>query len=551
MMGTHGMATLRMASLWQNPRTGVWKLRKRIPTRYRAVAGQRGETVKISTGTADRKAAAREMPRVLSEWAKMEAEWERRLNVVALTPDAAREVAAKWAAWITADPGRLELAEGDRGLFASRVDGELSGALTAVMTAMKARGVGRTPDEAEAEAAAKVAAETAARQARESQLLQVHAEEAAEVSGIVVSAETHGALLSALRPIVAAAYREAALRDMGATGTGARWNPLQAARKALPPVPDPPPPSRPGQTFDALWEAWKTVAVAKPRTIAETKYCLGQLAAFLGHDDAAKVTREDMRRWRDTTKAETLTNNTWNNRLSLIRQVFTHAVADGHLTENPADNSLRLRKNKPVVPRLPFSDDEAARILLATRKETKPTRRWAHWIMAFTGMRVGEVLQLTRGDVRQEGGIWFLDIHEDDPGKSVKTGRPRHVPIHPALIAEGLIAYVQGLPSDGPLFPDKGLDVHGQRGGRGWNAVGTWVRKTVGITDINKPPDHAWRHRLEDELRAAEVPEDARDAIVGHSRKTTGRVYGVRGEALARLHRELAKVPVPPGVAMG
>jgi integrase len=248
-------------------------------------------------------------------------------------------------------------------------------------------------------------------------------------------------------------------------------------------------------------------------------------------------------------KAEGTTNNTWNNRLSMIRQVFAHAVADGRLSENPADNTLWLRKSKGAL-RLPFSDDDAARILLAARKETAPSLRWAHWIMAFSGMRVGEVLQLTRGDVGQWGAIWFLDVNEDAPGKTVKTGQRRHVPVHPALLAEGFIEYVESLPADAALFPDKRADVHGNRGGRGWNQVGKWVRETVGITDERKVPNHSWGHRMEDELRTQEVPEDARDAILGHARKTTGRQYGIRGEALARLHRELSKVPVPHGVAL-
>lgn len=240
-------------------------------------------------------------------------------------------------------------------------------------------------------------------------------------------------------------------------------------------------------------------------------------------------------------------NNTWNNRLSLMRQVFAFAVSNLRLSENPADNSLRLPKSKAAA-RLPYTNDEAARILLAARKEATPTKRWAHWIMAFTGMRVGEVLQLTRGDVRQEGDVWVLAVNEDAAGKSVKTGQRRNVPVHPALIAEGLIAYVQRLPNDGPLFPDKALDRHGNRGGRGWNVVGKWLRVVVGIDDGQKPPNHAWRHRIEDEMRAAEVPKDARDAITGRVSEGTGGKYGIRGEALARLHRELSKVPVPPGL---
>ncbi len=53
--------------------------------------------------------------------------------------------------------------------------------------------------------------------------------------------------------------------------------------------------------------------------------------------------------------------------------------------------------------------------------------------MAFTGMRAGEVLQLLGRDVRDEGGIWIIDVNETGEGQSVKTGVRRHVPVHPAL----------------------------------------------------------------------------------------------------------------------
>ena|ERR1700740_3343902 len=92
-----------------------------------------------------------------------------------------------------------------------------------------------------------------------------------------------------------------------------------------------------------------------------------------------------------------LNNNTWNNRLSMIPQVFEFALTDRMLPSNPACQSLRLKPKKNEAP-LPYSDEQAARILTASRLEARPSRRWAHWIMAFTGMRVGEVLQLFASD---------------------------------------------------------------------------------------------------------------------------------------------------------
>lgn len=153
-------------------------------------------------------------------------------------------------------------------------------------------------------------------------------------------------------------------------------------------------------------------------------------------------------------------NVTWNNRLSLVRQVLLFGVSEGDLQSDPTAG-LRLLKTRSQSP-LPYDDADAVKILQAAREKARPSRRWAHWIMAFTGMRAGEVLQLTGGDVRQQDGIWFLAVNEDAEGKSVKTGQRRNVPIHPALVAEGMhpfdrlkeSGYVLMRKAPTPLRPD-------------------------------------------------------------------------------------------------
>jgi integrase len=522
------MASLRMVSLWPDPRTRILILRKRIPTRLRAVSGRKGEHVKLSTGTADRKLAEKTLPDVLRRWAEMQAEWERKLNVVSVTPERAREIAAHWAAWIAADFGRLDCAGEDLSLFADGFEGKLVESLEVH--------AGRNDD----------------REIRQGRALGRHADEASRLCAATISGDTRALLMDAMRPVVRAAYRQAGLRTLGITaGEGKRWNPLDVARGALPKAPDVSavkPATDPALSFATLMERWKAVASVKPRTVAETAYALEMLKALIDHDDATRVTRADILRWRDATKADGKTNNTWNNRHSMVQQVFLQAVRDGALKANPVDNSLRLPKSR-TQGRQPYSDADAAQLLNAARQETSPSLRWAHWVMAFTGMRAGEVLQMTGSDVRREGDVWYLAVSEDaTEGKSVKTGQPRHVPVHPALIREGFVQYAKGIAPGAPLFPDKLPDRHGQRGGRAWNVIGKWARQRAGVTDPRKAPNHSWRHRMEDELRAAEVPEDVRDAILGHARKTTGRLYGVRGEALTRLARYLERVPMPAGV---
>nr|WP_314073582.1 site-specific integrase [uncultured Roseococcus sp.] len=282
----------------------------------------------------------------------------------------------------------------------------------------------------------------------------------------------------------------------------------------------------------------------KPRTATEAKYHVDDLKRCLGHDDAGRVTVEDIRKWRDDLKGRDLNNNTVNARFGAVRQVFIRAEADGLIPLNPADHKLRLPKQK-AASRSPYSQEDAKRILEASRSETRASRRWAHWLMAFSGARVGEVLQLMGRDVRQEGGIWFMEISPEDATATVKNDQKRRVPLHPALIEEGFVTFAQGIAADAPLFADKGLGKHGKRGERAWQVTGRWVREVVGIMDPAKVPNHSWRHYFEDALRDAEVESDVRDAIIGHAQKTTGRLYGVKGEALARLARAVEKVPSP------
>jgi len=504
------MPVIAMSRPWLRPDDGKFYLRKKTPARYREVAGR--AEFRIPLNTRDPKEAKARIPQALATWADMEAQWERELRKEALTEGRAKEIAALWAAWIA---GGAVL---DRAGVDVPEPGEPWDAFTA--------------------------------------RIRVHAEDALRLAETTATEETLPLLDKAISPLVMAAYVDARATDRTQRdGIPSAIALLPTLKAAFPAVPLPVKPSRTEAavlTFDAIWEAWSRVTTTAPRTVHETKGILKQLATFLGHDTATRVTKADLIRWRDALKAEGKTNNTWNNRLSLIGQVFKRAVADDRLASDPTIG-LRLEKSKGK-PRYPYTDEETVAILQAARKETKPALRWAHWVMALSGMRVGEVLQLTGDDVAKDpkSGVWFMAVkHDPENGKAAKNSLPRNIPLHPSLIEEGFLAYalaVKERQGNAPLFPDKKPDRYGRLGGRAWNLVGKWVRDTVGITDTEKAPNHSWRHRMEDELRAAEVDESVRDAIIGHARKSVGAKYGVQGEALSRLHRDLSKVKLPKGL---
>lgn len=500
-----------MTSPWIHPKTGVLWFRAKVPKDLQAVAGRR--EVKWTLSTKDKAVAAKRWPQDLQKWGVMKADWRRELDKVPLTTDRAQEIAAGWGAWIASG------ATLDRAGVSFPEPWESWDPFNA--------------------------------------RIEAHVEEALRLANISVTNETRPLLVNAVGPLVMAAYADAKAKEVAAADSvPPMFNPLPLFQAQYPKVGTPTMPGEatevPASTLDALWEAWAVVATVSPRTKEETRGVLRSLAKFLDHDDAAKVTRDDLVRWRQAEKARGLNNNTWNSRLSMVGQVFKHATSERQVSGDPT-TGLRLKKATNQC-RLPYSDDETVTILKAARRETQPSLRWAHWVMALSGMRVGEVCQLTADDVAKDPktGIWFMAVkHDPDRGKSAKNSLPRNVPVHPALEAEGFVEFaiaVRERDGDVPLFSDKKPDKHGRLGGRAWNVVGTWVRDTVGIADEDKAPNHSWRHRMEDALRDAGTYEADRDAILGHARKTVGRQYGVKGEPLARLYAELSKVTLPKGL---
>ena len=255
-----------MAGLCKDPRNGVLMLRKRIPARYRSVANRQGETIKITTGTADRKEALKQWPDLQRRWAEMEAGWERKLNVVSLTPQRAQELAATWAAWIAADQGRLECSEEDADLFGDPFGNQAPGHSQGPPCA------GRAPKPPSAR----------------------DAPVAGPCGRSGPSGRRNGLSGDARR----ATRSHAASGSSRLPGSEVARHRDQGHRRALDPTSGSPQgtpassrcasPRPPSSVIGGTWDAWRSVAVIKPRTVAETKYSLDQLAAFLGHNDALK-----------------------------------------------------------------------------------------------------------------------------------------------------------------------------------------------------------------------------------------------------------------------
>lgn len=310
-----------------------------------------------------------------------------------------------------------------------------------------------------------------------------------------------------------------------------------------------------GITITALFNSWKAAHSAdgmSPTTATKRKPIVDAFIAFLGHDDAHRVTRADATRWRDHLRQERkppLSAKTVRDTyFAALRAIFARAVDDGTLTTNPfVGASVRLPRRARERER-GLSDAEAKLILgQATSALSNPgrasrhlvlARRWVPWLCAYTGARVGEIAQLRKEDVRQDGDIHYIRITPE--AGTVKTKQYRDVPLHPHLVGQGFLLFVAKSPK-GPLFYSRSTL---KKGEAPWTNVSgklsKWARQ-AGVTDTRVQPNHGWRHRFKTVGRDAGIDERVLDAICGHAPKTAGADYG--DVSLRAMAEGLAKFP--------
>ena len=304
------------------------------------------------------------------------------------------------------------------------------------------------------------------------------------------------------------------------------WSPDPMLAK-LPPVVAPKPATKappviPKITIAALIAAWGAETMTTGKALYDRERTGKMLSDFLGHSDAAVVTADDVIRWKEARLALGRAIKTVANDIGELRPIWTWGRTNRKLAsdQNPFAGLAPRAKRGARRARGPFTEDEARSLLVAARASPKASIRWIPWLACFTGARLGEITQSVKEDIRQDtpGGPWLIHLHNEGVGRTLKTTTgERMVPLHPALIAEGFLRYVQKLPAGSALLPDLTPDKFGMTKGTATKNHGRWVRQTVKITDRRKDPAHAWRHRFEDEARRAGLPQNVTDGLVGHT----------------------------------
>jgi len=312
--------------------------------------------------------------------------------------------------------------------------------------------------------------------------------------------------------------------------------------------------SAPAVTAVALFEAYCADKKPKPSTIDRWRHVFPALdtAGWQGLD-------WDAQRWADSLvgpdNSAVSVRNTW---IAAPRAVWNWAKRKRLVSSNPFVGVTIEVPSKPETRETgkAFTDEEAATILRAalaipTIPRTKAgsivfaeaAHRWAPWLMAYTGARVGELTQARVCDVQVRAfsdtapaalrGVEYAVLRITPEAGPVKTDKARTIPLHPHLIEQGLLDYVEAVRAqqgaDAPLFNTGKVGKGRGPGTRGREKLAAWVRslssRCPSLANESVQPNHGWRHTFKQRARRAGIEPGIRDAICGHAPRSVAEQY--------------------------
>lgn len=154
------------------------------------------------------------------------------------------------------------------------------------------------------------------------------------------------------------------------------------------------------------------------------------LADFIDHLErvgVVHVTTAEAVAW--ATASNNVSSVRWAQRLSVVRGFARHLRCSDPATEVPPADAVLSRRQRPTA-RL-FSENDVAGVLAAASR-LRPALRAVSYetlfgLLAVTGMRVGEAINLDRAQVDLDDGVISID--------ETKFRKHRRIPVHATTVA--------------------------------------------------------------------------------------------------------------------
>ncbi|MTK12255.1 MAG: site-specific integrase, partial [Clostridiaceae bacterium] len=310
--------------------------------------------------------------------------------------------------------------------------------------------------------------------------------------------------------------------------------------------------------FEELHGAVPAISITKPM-VREFKEALRKTPAILSGKARQMTLPQVLARVERAPPQATLSIGSVNKDLGSLSAVLAWAGKNGFFDAvptwaNPAQGMKIEERSNADQKRLPYDADDL-RLIFSSPVFTAASRpragggeaaKWLPWLALYTGARLEELGQALVSDIREEGGLPYLDINTLDDGKKVKNASSRRkVPLHPTLVDLGFLIYVEQRrrAGGGRLFPELVPDQHGTVTGN-WSKWWGRYARDLGVTDKRKV-FHSFRHTVKDAFRNAGVEKSLRDAIMGHAAGDVADSYGA-GYSLAIMAAAVAKLEFLP-----
>lgn len=283
---------------------------------------------------------------------------------------------------------------------------------------------------------------------------------------------------------------------------------------------------------------YKDVVVHLPANRKKQKLFSG-----IGAIEASRIAK-------DSQTVKTIAIKTANERIGAITACFNWIDKnyDSDVKNPVADMKLRETK-RAGDKRQPFSIDDLNKIFHApvftgceSEKNWKgpgntilssSAKYWVPLIGLYSGMRLGEIIQLNAEDIKVEDCRYYFDICHDTKTQSGL----RKIPVHPKLIELGVLELSRK--RGGRIFHD-----YKQAKDGSWSdAFSKHFRRF--LKDLNVDGSfHCFRHNFEDACRRCAVPADVMDGLQGHAQEKLRGTYGNQSDpfGLKRLTDEVRKI---------
>lgn len=309
-------------------------------------------------------------------------------------------------------------------------------------------------------------------------------------------------------------------------------------------------------TVSRLTEKLEADDPPTPDTLRQYRRAVSLFVEAVGDLPLTEVTRERAREFRDYLHTrEDLAFGTCSQRMKKMVAIFNFAKREGYVGKEDLNPFHSMNISTTV--KEGHGDEDPGKYLppeiinvylteILPQFQFNDSMRWPILIMLHTGMRVEECCGLRVEEVTEHWGVncFHLRPRKED-NRTIKGNKPRYTPIHLNLWETlGLRQYVKQRKDNGETmlfdFAWWRKKFYSSQFQMKMSAARSPIEESRGI---NLGDQHDYRHTLNTLLHGANVTEEHRCLITGHSLKSRVNAgYGDRDAILSHLLDDLHRM---------